>query len=71
MPIATRAAHEPAMGSLCTMFAPYKVVLANRLSWLCGIIGGLLFMPTTIGDMIWGAPFLHLGGGTVTAEAVR
>jgi MFS family permease len=70
MLIATPAAHEPAKGSIWTMFAPYRVVLANPQSWLCGIIGGLLFMPTTIGDMIWGVPFLHLGGGIPTAEAV-
>jgi MFS family permease len=70
MLIATPAAHEPVQGSIWTMFAPYKVVLANPQSWLCGIIGGLLFLPTTIGDMIWGVPFLHLGGGIPTAEAV-
>jgi MFS family permease len=70
MLIATPATHEPAKGSIWTMFAPFKVVLANPQSWLCGIIGGLLFMPTTIGDMIWGVPFLHLGEGVATAEAV-
>ena len=43
------------------MFAPYKVVLTNPQSYLCGFVGGLLFMPTTIGDMIWGVPFLGLG----------
>lgn len=70
MLVATPSNHEPAKGSIWTMFSPFKVVLANPQSWLCGIIGGLLFMPTTIGDMIWGVPFLHLGGGVPTAEAV-
>lgn len=70
MLVATPSQHEPAKGSIWTMFAPYKVVLSNPQSWLCGVIGGLLFMPTTIGDMIWGVPFLHLGGGVATAEAV-
>jgi len=45
-------------GSVWTMFEPYKVVLTNPQSYLCGFVGGLMFMPTNIGDMIWGAPFL-------------
>ena len=51
--------------SLGTMFAPYKVVLTNPQSYLCGLCGGLLFLPTTVGDMTWGVAFLrdgwHLG----------
>ena len=34
--------------------APYKIVFTNPQSWLCGIISGLLFTPTTIFAMIWG-----------------
>jgi MFS family permease len=52
------------------MFLPYKIVLTNPQSYLCGFIGGLLFMPTTIGDMIWGVPFLGQGLGVPAAEAV-
>jgi len=52
MLVATPANHEPAKGWIWTIFSPFKVVLANPQSWLCGIIGVLLFMPTTIGDMI-------------------
>jgi MFS family permease len=33
---------------------PYKIVFSNPQSYLCGAIAGLLFAPTTIGDMIWG-----------------
>jgi len=62
--------HEPASGSLWTMFAPYKVVLSNPQSWICGMIGGLLFMPTTIGDMIWGVPHLKLELGVTAAQAI-
>jgi MFS family permease len=61
---------EPAKGSVWEMFAPYKVVLTNPQSWLCGIIGGLLFMPTNVGDMIWGVPFLREGLGVDAATAV-
>jgi len=70
MLVVTPASHEKSKGSILTMFAPYKVVLSNPQSYLCGMIGGLLFMPTTIGDMIWGVPFLHQGLGIATAEAV-
>ncbi len=52
------------------MFMPYKVVLANPQSWLCGLTAGLLFLPTTIGDMIWGVPFLRDGLGIGYAQAV-
>ena len=34
--------------------APFKTVFSNPQSYLCGIIAGLLFAPTTVGDMIWG-----------------
>src|SRR5208282_6926715 len=57
--------------SLLSMFKPYKVVLSNPQSWLCGLSAGLLFLPTTIGDMIWGVPFLRDGLGVGYAEAVN
>src|ERR1700683_5426443 len=44
-------AQEGAFGSL---LKPYEVVFSNPQSYLCGIVAGLLFAPTTIGDMIWG-----------------
>jgi len=68
--IVTPGRQQPARGSLLSMFAPYKVVLKNPQSYLCGFVGGLLFMPTNVGDMIWGVPFLHQGLGVETAEAV-
>lgn len=58
-------------GSLLKMFAPYKEVLSNPQSWLCGFCAGLLFLPTTIGDMIWGVPILQQGFGIEHAEAVN
>lgn len=33
---------------------PYKIVFSNPQSYLCVLVAGLLFAPTTIGDMIWG-----------------
>jgi MFS family permease len=35
------------------------VVFRNPQSILCGIIAGLLFIPTTIFDMVWGVRFLQ------------
>ncbi len=37
-----------------SLLKPYKIVFSNPQSYLCGIVAGLLFAPTTIGDMIWG-----------------
>ena len=73
--LATPAGHDErpvvAGGSWLAMFAPYKVVLSNPQSYLCGFAAGLLFLPTTIGDMIWGVPFLRDGMGVDYAEAVN
>lgn len=44
-------AQEGGFGAVLT---PYKIVFSNPQSYLCGIVAGLLFAPTTIGDMIWG-----------------
>jgi MFS family permease len=41
-------------GSAGSILTPYKIVFSNPQSYLCGIVAGLLFAPTTIGDMIWG-----------------
>jgi len=57
--------------SWLSMFRPYKTVLSNPQSYLCGFTAGLLFLPTTIGDMIWGVPFLRDGLGVGYAEAVN
>ncbi|WOD13494.1 MFS transporter [Paraburkholderia kirstenboschensis] len=72
--IATPAPHDDnsvSPGSWMRMFAPYKEVLSNPQSYLCGFCAGLLFLPTTIGDMIWGIPFLRGGLDVSYAEAVN
>jgi MFS family permease len=53
------------------MFDPYKTVLSNPQSYLCGLCAGLLFLPTTVGDMIWGVSFLREGWHIDYAEAVN
>ncbi|HEY4144396.1 MFS transporter [Pinirhizobacter sp.] len=41
------------------IFSTYKVVFSNPQSYLCGLVAGLLFVPTTIGDMVWGVRFFQ------------
>lgn len=38
---------------------PYKIVFKNPQSWLCGIVSGLLFAPTTIFAMTWAVAFFQ------------
>ena len=46
------------------------VVFRNPQSLLCGMIAGLLFIPTTIFDMIWGVRYLQEAHGHSYAAAV-
>jgi MFS family permease len=41
-------------GGLGGLVKPYKIVFSNPQSYLCGLVAGLLFAPTTVGFMIWG-----------------
>jgi MFS family permease len=41
------------------LLSPYKIVFTNRQSYLCGLISGLLFAPTTIFAMTWGVAFFQ------------
>jgi MFS family permease len=45
-------------------------VFRNPQSILCGMIAGLLFIPTTIFDMVWGVRFLQDARGFEYADAV-
>ncbi len=62
--------HIGGKGSFWSMFAPYKIVLSNPQSYLCGFSAGLLFLPTTIGGMMWGVAFLRDGWHLGYSEAV-
>ncbi|MGA2813477.1 MAG: MFS transporter [Candidatus Acidiferrum sp.] len=42
-----------------SVLRPYSIVFRNPQSYLCGIVAGLLFVPTTIGDMTWGVAFFQ------------
>jgi MFS family permease len=41
------------------LLSPYKTVFSNPQSYLCGLIAGLLFAPTTIFAMTWGVDFFQ------------
>jgi len=45
-------------------------VFRNPQSMLCGVVAGLLFIPTTIFDMIWGVRYLQEARGLDYASAV-
>jgi MFS family permease len=68
LPESTRSHHagdwmKVAASGLATVFR-------NPQSILCGVIAGLLFIPTTIFDMIWGVRFLQEAHGFEYATAV-
>ena len=50
--------------------AAMKTVFINPQSILCGMIAGLLFIPTTILDMVWGVRYLQEARGFDYGEAV-
>jgi MFS family permease len=56
---------------LWSAFRPYRAVLANPQSYLCGVTAGLLFLPTTIGAQTWMVPFLEAGHHASHADAVN
>jgi MFS family permease len=45
-------------------------VFANPQSIICGLVAGLMFLPTTIFDMVWGVRFLQEGHDIPYAVAV-
>jgi MFS family permease len=57
-------------GWLKTAAGAFGSVFMNPQSILCGMIAGLLFIPTTIFDMIWGVRFLQEAHGFDYASSV-
>ena len=55
--------------SVTSLVAPFKIVVGNPQSWLAGIVGGLLFVPTTIGALVWATAFLSEGEHVPMADA--
>jgi MFS family permease len=64
-----KPSEQPA-SSWRSMVKPFGVVFGNPQSILCGLIAGLLFIPTTIFDMVWGVRYLQEAHGLDYASAV-
>jgi MFS family permease len=58
-------------GGVGSLLGALKTVFWNPQSILCGLIAGLLFIPTTILGMTWGVRFLQEGRGREYEDAVR
>jgi sugar phosphate permease len=61
---------RPETGGLAAVLGSLKTVLANPQSILCGLISGLLFIPTTVFGMTWGVRFLQEARGREYESAV-
>jgi MFS family permease len=61
---------EQQAGGLKIAATAFATVFANPQSILCGLIAGLLFIPTTIFDMVWGVRYLQEAHGFDYASAV-
>ena len=58
------------IGGWASVFGTLKTVFLNPQSILCGLISGLLFIPTTIFGMTWGVRFLQEARGREFEAAV-
>lgn len=61
---------DAATGGLRSILNALATVFKNPQSILCGLIAGLLFIPTTIFDMIWGVRYLQEAHGLDYGSAV-
>ena len=52
------------------VLSTYKIVFSNPQSYLCGLAAGLLFVPTTVGDMVWGVRFFEADRSFSFSDAV-
>ena len=68
LPRSERSAHDP--GWLREAGGALGAVFRNPQSLLCGAISGLMFIPTTILDMVWGVRYLHEAHGMDYSVAV-
>jgi MFS family permease len=52
------------------ILSTYKIVFSNPQSYLCGLAAGFLFVPTTVGDMVWGVRFFQTDKAFSFSDAV-
>jgi MFS family permease len=65
-----KESRTPSAGGLTSVIRSLKTVFMNPQSILCGLISGLLFIPTTIFGMTWGVRFLQEARGREYDAAV-
>jgi len=65
-----REERAPSSGGLAAVLRSLKTVFLNPQSILCGLISGLLFIPTTLFGMTWGVRFLQEARGREYEAAV-
>ena len=65
-----RPSRSSGTGGLAGVVRSLKTVFVNPQSILCGLISGLLFIPTTIFGMTWGVRFLQEARGQEYEAAV-
>jgi len=63
-------ARADSSGGLQNIISGFGTVFKNPQSILCGLIAGLLFIPTTIFDMVWGVRYLQEAHGIDYGSAV-
>jgi MFS family permease len=71
LPRETRNASSASTGGWTSVLNSLKTVFMNPQSILCGLIAGLLFIPTTIFGMTWGVRFLQEARGREYEDAVK
>ena len=70
LPPSKPAVSSTSGGGLSVVWKSAATVFSNPQSILCGMIAGLLFIPTTIFDMTWGVRYLEQARGIDYASAV-
>src|SRR5262245_12290011 len=70
LPREDRTGGSAAAGAFVSSLRSLKKVFLNPQSILCGLIAGLLFIPTTIFGMTWGVRFLQEARGREYEHAV-
>jgi MFS family permease len=70
LPKEPRQAVAAGSSGFASVFKSLKSVFVNPQSILCGLVSGLLFIPTTILAMTWGVRFLQEGRGREYEAAV-
>jgi len=70
LPPARAADATGATAEKADAFRGFWIVFSNPQSILCGVVAGLIFIPTTIFDMVWGVRYLQEAHGMEYGDAV-